>query len=105
MLQSLRTAIARRSERPADARAPRLALEKTGCLDQFTPSAMVLVRGPVPPKKFLGAPYFRDCWIEQRFPTLAFASAMVLQVLLILFPPPIWSVRPPSVVAAPPQME
>ena len=100
----------RRKERPAGVhtkgpRAPRLALEKTGWLNQFASSALVLVRGPVPPRKFLGAPYFRDCWIEQRFPRLPFASAIVLQVLLILFPPPIWNVRPPSVVAAPPEME
>jgi TonB family protein len=110
MLQLLGTAEERRKERPAGVhtngpRAPRLALEKTGWLAQFGSSAMVLVHGPAPPRKFLGAPYFRDCWIEQRFPTLAFASAIVLQVLLILFPPPIWNVRPPSVVAAPPEME
>src|ERR1700680_2729118 len=105
MLQLLGTAIARRRERPDGVRAPELALERTGWLDQFTSSAVVLVRGPVPPKKFLGAPYFRDCWIEQRFPTLAFASAVALQILLVLFPPPIWSVRPPSVVAEPPDME
>jgi TonB family protein len=92
-------------EPPKGPRAPRLALEKTGWLDQFASSAVVLVRGPVPPKKFLGAPYFRDCWIEQRFPTLAFASAIILQILLILFPPPIWNVRPPSVVVPPPEME
>jgi TonB family protein len=86
-------------------RAPRLELEKTGWLDQFASSVMVLVRGPVPPKQFLGDPYFRDCWIDQRFPTPAFASAVALQILLILFPPPIWNVRPPSVVAPPPEME
>ncbi len=86
-------------------RAPRLALEKTGWLNQFASSAVVLVRGPVPPKKFNGGPYFRDCWIDQRFPKLAFLAAVVLQILLILFPPPIWNIRPPRVVAAPPQEE
>ncbi len=86
-------------------RGPRLALEKTGWLDQFSSSVMVLVRGPVPPKEFLGDPYFRDCWIDQRFPKLAFAAAVALQILLILFPPPIWTTRPPRVMAPPPDME
>jgi TonB family protein len=86
-------------------RTPRLALEKTEWLEQFVSSVTVLARGPAPPKQFLGDPYFRDCWIDQRFPTVAFASAVALQILLILFPPPIWNVRPPSVVAPPPQME
>src|ERR1700676_5470373 len=101
MLQLLGIAEVRRKELvrdPAEApRAPRLALEKTGWLDQFASSVMVLVRGPVPPRRFLGAPYFRDCWIDQRLPTQAFATAIVLQILLILFPPPIWNVRPPTV--------
>lgn len=86
-------------------REPHLAMEKTGWLDQFSSSVMVLVRGPVAPKEFLGDPYFRDCWIDQRFPKLAFAAAVALQILLILFPPPIWTTRPPRVVAPPPDME
>src|ERR1700686_1545657 len=86
-------------------RAPRLALETTGWLNQFASSLMALVHGPFPPKKFLGDPYFRDCWVDQRFPKLAFATAVALQVLLILFPPPLWNVRPPRVVAPPPEME
>ncbi len=86
-------------------RAPQLALQKTGSLAQFLSSLKVLVREPAPPRKFLGDPYFRDCWIDQRFPKQAFAIAIALQVLLILFPPPIWSSRPPRVVAPPPQME
>ena len=53
----------------------------------------------------LGAPYFRDCWIDQRFPKLAFLAAVALQILLIRFPPPIWNIRPSRVVSAPPQME
>jgi TonB family protein len=86
-------------------REPRLALEKTGWLDQFSSSVMVLVRGPVPPKEFLGDPYFRDCWIDQRFPKFAFAAAVGLQILLILFPPPIWTTRAPRLMAPPPDME
>src|SRR5579863_560232 len=86
-------------------REPRLALEKTGWLDQFSSSVMVLVRGPVPPKEFLGDPYFRDCWIDQRFPKFAFAAAAGLQILLILFPPPIWTTRAPRLMAPPPDME
>ena len=66
---------------------------------------MALFRGPVPPKAFLGDPYFRDCWIDQRFPKHAFAAAIVSQVLLILFPPPIWNIHPARTVSAAPQTE
>jgi TonB family protein len=85
--------------------APQFALERTGTLKEFSSSLMALVRGPAPPKKFLGDPYFRDCWIDQRFPKYAFAAAIVLQVLLSLFPPPIWNIRPTRTVSAAPRTE
>jgi TonB family protein len=75
-------------------RAPQLAVPWMGWREQFTSSVLVLLRGPFPPKKFCGAPFFRDCWIEQPSPKLAFAAAVVFQVLLVLFPPPIWNLRP-----------
>jgi TonB family protein len=81
-------------------RAPQLAVAKTSWAAQLTSSLEVLFREPAPPKKFVGAPYFRDCWIDQRFPKQAFAAAVSLQILLILFPPPIWSSRPPRRVAS-----
>jgi TonB family protein len=86
-------------------REPQLALEKTGWLNQFASSVGVLVHGPAPPKKFLGDPYFRDCWIDQRFPKLAFLAAVALQILLILFPPPIWNIHPSRTISAAPRME
>jgi TonB family protein len=85
--------------------APRLALGRTGTLKEFSSSLMALVRGPAPPKKFLGGPYFRDCWIDQRFPKLAFTAAVALQSLLILFPPPIWNIQPTRKVSAAPRTE
>ena len=63
-------------------------------MKEFRSSLIALVRGPAPPSKFLGEPYFRDCWIDHKFPKIAFATAIVLQVLLILFPPPIWNIQP-----------
>lgn len=90
---------------PEIARAPRLAIEKTAWLDEFSSSISVLVRRPMPPRKFLGDPYFRDCWIDQRFPKSAFAAAVILQILLIRFPPPIWTTQPPHIVSAASRME
>ncbi len=80
--------------------APRLALVKTATLKEFFSSLIALLRGPAPPRKFLGDPYFRDCWIDQRFPKYAFALAIVIQALLILFPPPIWNIQPTRTVSA-----
>jgi TonB family protein len=74
--------------------APQLAVEQTETLREFLSSLVALLRGPAPPKEFAGDAYFRDCWIDQKFPKYAFAAAIGLQVLLILFPPPIWSVQP-----------
>jgi TonB family protein len=85
--------------------APRLALVKTGTLKEFSSSLIALLRGPAPPRKFLGAPYFRDCWIDQRFPKYAFAAAIAIQTLLILFPPPIWNIQPTRTVSAAPPTE
>jgi TonB family protein len=73
---------------------PRLSVEKTGRVDELRSSLRALMAGPAAPKKFAGEPFFRDCWIDQSFPKYAFAAAIVLQVLLSLFPPSIWTVRP-----------
>ena len=73
---------------------PQLAVMRAGWVQQFTSSVLVLFRGPVSPKQFLGGPYFRDCWIEPRFPKFAFAVAVVCQLLIVKFPPPIWKIQP-----------
>jgi TonB family protein len=85
--------------------APRLALGRTGTLTEFFSSLIALIRGPAPPRKFLGDPYFRDCWINQKFPKYGFAAAIVLQALLILFPPPLWNIPSPHKVSAAPRTE
>jgi len=84
---------------------PRLALERTGTLRQFFSSVMALAHGPAPPKKFLGEPFFRDCWIERKFPKSSFVAAIILQALLIRFPPPIWNLRQARLVTPSAQME
>jgi len=73
---------------------PRLAVVTQGRLAQFTSSLRVLFAGPVSPKQFLGGPYFRDCWIEPRFPKFAFAFALICQLLIVKFPPPVWNIQP-----------
>jgi TonB family protein len=80
-------------------RVPQFALQKASRPAQFISSLKVLIRDPAPLKGVAGGAYFRDCWIDQRFPKQGFAAAVALQILLILFPPPIWSSRPPLVVA------
>ncbi len=84
---------------------PKLAISWVDWREEFLTSVLVLLFGPVPPKKFLGEPYFRDCWIEQRSPKVAFAVAVALEALLILFPPPVWNIRPAQAEAFEPPME
>lgn len=85
--------------------APRLALEKTGTFVGFFSSLVALVRGPSPPQEFAGDAYFRDCWVDERFPRFAFAFAILFQALLVQFPPPIWNIRAARTVSNSPQTE
>ncbi len=80
--------------------APQLACTQARTLKEFSSSLIALLQGPAPPKEFLGAPYFRDCWIESNFPKSAVAAAITMQALLILFPPPIWNIPPTRTVSA-----
>ena len=81
-------------------RTPRLAIEKTRKLKEFVSSLRILLREPVPPLQSEALPYFRDCWIEPRFPRAAFVAAIAIQALLIAHPPPIWNTRPRNMISA-----
>jgi len=85
--------------------APQFALERAGALKEFSSSLKAVFQGPAAPKNFLRGEYFRNCWIEQRFPKYAFALATVLQVLVILYPPPIWNIPSSRMVSAAPRTE
>ena len=88
-----------------DLPVPRLALGRTGTLKEFSSSLIALVRGPAAPKEFSSEAFFRDCWIDQNFPIYAFAAAIALQALLIVFPPPIWNIHSARTVSAAPRAE
>jgi TonB family protein len=85
--------------------APRLAIERQGTRVEFLSSLIALVRGPTPPEEFAGDPYFRDCSVDQRFPRPAFVAAIMIQALLVFFPPPIWNLQPTRTVSAAPPTE
>jgi TonB family protein len=85
--------------------SPQLAIAWIGWREEFASSVVALLRGPAAPKTFLGVRYFRDCWIDPRFPRVAFAVAVACQALLILFPPPIWNIRSAQAEILGPQME
>jgi TonB family protein len=89
----------------AELPAPRFALEKTRTLAGFFSSLIALVRGPSPPEEFAGNAYFRDCRIDERFPRSAFAFAILLQALVIQYPPPIWNIHAARTVSAAPPAE
>jgi TonB family protein len=88
-----------------DLPAPRLALERPGKSGEFWSSLMALLRGPAAPEEFAGGPYFRDCWVDPRFPRPAFLAAIAIQALLMAYPPPIWNIRPTGTLFAAPQAE
>ena len=62
---------------------PQLAVRWTKPRENFWSSARAIFGGPRPKRGFGGEPYFRDCWIERRWPVLGFATAVALQVLLL----------------------
>ncbi|MGB6545465.1 MAG: energy transducer TonB [Candidatus Acidiferrales bacterium] len=63
---------------------PRLAVRWTKPRDNFFSSLRAVFAGPKSPREFLGAPYFRDCSIASRRPTLAFFVAIVLEAAFLL---------------------
>jgi TonB family protein len=85
--------------------SPELAISWIGRREELLSSVLALLRGPTPPKEFLGDPYFRNCWIEQRSPRVAFTVAVSCQALLILFPPPVWNIPPAPAESFAPQLE
>ncbi len=92
-------------DRSPDLPAPRLGLDRSGTMEEFSSSLAALVRGPAAPKEFAPNSHFRDCWIDPKFPKYSFAVAIALQALLILFPPPIWNFRTTRTVSAAPREE
>jgi protein TonB len=74
---------------------PHLGVRWTKPRENFFSSLRAVFTGPRPPRKFLGAPYFRDCWIPRRWPTLAFIAAVALEATLILTVHPRWNFKRP----------
>src|SRR5258708_13208066 len=85
--------------------SPEFSICRVGRYEEFFSNVRAILGGPAAPKQFLGAPYFRDCWIDQRSPRAAFAVAVACQVLVILFPPPVWNIRSAQVEAFSPSVE
>jgi TonB family protein len=84
------------------AAVPRLALD--WALDwkerrrNFATSLSALLRGPAAPRKFLGDPYFRDCWVSGRGPRGAFVVSLGWHAIFVMLLIPLWNV----VIAVPP---
>lgn len=74
---------------------PQLAVRWTNPRENFRSSVRAIFAGPKPPRKFLGAPYFRDCWIVARSPKLAFAVAIVLEAAFLIIANPHWNIQRP----------
>jgi TonB family protein len=85
--------------------APRLALERPGTREEFCSSLVALVRGPASPEEFTGDPFFRNCLLDSKFPRQAFVAAIILQALLVAYPPPIWNIQPARPLSAAPRTE
>lgn len=66
---------------------PSLEIAWESFLQSLTSSIRTLFDGTCAPKKFLGANYFRDCWIERRVPYRAILAAVLWHVAFILLSP------------------
>jgi TonB family protein len=78
---------------------PQLAVQWTKRRENFRSSLRAVFAGPKPPREFLGAPFFRDCWIEPRWPLYAFAAAIVLEAVFLMSVNPHWSLTRPRMGA------
>ena len=65
---------------------PQLAVRWSKPRENFWSSVRAIFGGPRPKQGFGGDPFFRDCWIERRWPVLGFSIAIVLQAILLLSP-------------------
>jgi TonB family protein len=64
--------------------SPRLELRWDSRWRNFGENLLALLREPTPPKKFCGAPYFRDCWVSGPLPDRAFFAALLWHAAAIL---------------------
>jgi TonB family protein len=78
---------------------PQLAVRWTKPRENFFSSLRAFFAGPRPPRKFLGAPYFRDCWVASRWPLPTFIFAVVLQATFLLTVHPRFTFKRPQFIA------
>jgi TonB family protein len=78
---------------------PQLGVRWTKPRENFFSSLRALFAGPRPPRKFLGAPYFRDCWVPSRWPLATFIFAVVLQATILLTVHPRFTIKRPQFIA------
>jgi TonB family protein len=78
---------------------PHLAVQWTKPRENFFSNLRAVFAGPKAPRKFLGAPYFRDCWITSRWPTLAFIAAIALEATFVMTVHPTWIFTRPRLAA------
>lgn len=92
-------------ETSPDLFSPQLAIPKVRTRHELLTSLVELLRGPAAPREFAADTYFRECWIDQRLPKKAFFAAVAIQAVLVIFPPPIWTVRQAHASSASPRTE
>ena len=91
---------------PSNRRAPRsLPWKRRDGWISSLPAWMYWSRDLSRQKNFWAIRSFAIAGSNSVFRKIGFAVAVALQMLLIVFPPPIWSVHPPHVVAPPLRME
>ena len=73
-------------------RQPRLSVAWESRGQSFRTSLRAYIAGPKPVKTRWAGPYFRDSWIEMRFPFRAVATSFVWHVaILFIIPLPFWA--------------
>src|SRR5258706_2468363 len=84
---------------------PRLDLLRAARRRNFTENLAVFFTGPAPTKKFMGSPYFRDCWVHGSLPDRAFLASTLWHAALVLLLVQIWPLLPSPPRIARPRVE
>src|SRR5438105_3417434 len=95
----------RRLSAVASFSAPRLIVPSVNRTKNFAENLRFIFAGPTVPRQFLGAPYFRDCWVGGPLPEGALGASVLWHVAFVLLLVQLWPLLPSPPRIVRPQMQ